>query len=313
MNKRCPITYQIISPGEMYSNDGLKLLSPAAKTLHPLDFTSKELRQKASEMAEKLSIQGVQYKLSAKFSVSNTVGRFETVEKNGTYILKPQSDDYPHLPENEDLTMRLASTLGIEVPVHGMVYGKDGELIYFIKRFDRISYKKKLAQEDFAQLSGLTRDTKYRYSMEKLVRIIEQYCTFPQQEKYKLFMRTMFNFVVGNADMHLKNFSLITRDGRVQLSPAYDLINSTLILPKSKEEIALPLNGKKRNLTRKDFIDYFAFQVLHLSNQNVANFLEGLATYSQEWDAFVDASFLNQAEKEQYKEIYHQNLGLFIE
>lgn len=312
MSRRCPITYQIISDEERYSKDGLKLLSPKINILASLPLTAQELRKEATALAEKLSIQGVQYKLSAKFVVSNMNGHFDLVDKNGTFILKPQSSDYLHLPENEDLTMRLASTLGIEVPLHGMIYGKDEALTYFIKRFDRTTYKQKLATEDFAQLGGLTRDTKYQYSMEKAIKIMDHYCTFPQLEKYKFFMRTVFNFIVGNVDMHLKNFSLITRENRVQLAPAYDFINSTLVIPTSKDEIALPLNGKKNNLTKKDFIDYFAFSLLTLSKQNVSQFLENLATYTQEWDQFIDASFLSQEEKEQYKAIYKKRLAVFF-
>lgn len=312
MTKRCPITYQTISEDEQYSEDGLKLLSPKIKSLQSFPYSTSELRKKALEMAEKLSIQGVQYKLSAKLFVSHNTGAFKLLEKNGTFILKPQSDYYPHLPENEDLTMRLASTLGIEVPLHGMIYGNDGELTYFIKRFDRATYKEKIPTEDFAQLAGLTRETKYNFSMEKIVKIIDSFCTFPQHEKYKLFMRTVFNFVIGNEDMHLKNFSVITRNNRVELAPAYDFINSILVIPRSKEEIALPLNGKKNNLTRKDFIDYFANDVLGLSHQNITGFLTQLEKHSQEWDTFIDASFLSQDEKMKYAEIYKRNLKLFF-
>jgi serine/threonine-protein kinase HipA len=253
MIKRCPITYSIISDNQDYSSEGLKLLSPQLLGLNSLPFTSQELRREALNSADKLSIQGVQYKLSAKLNIKEEC--FELTHTQGKYILKPQSDVYPHLSENEDLTMRMASCLGIEVPIHGMVYGADRELTYFIKRFDRISHKDKLAVEDFAQLSGSSRATKYNFSMEKLIKIVESFCTFPQIEKHKLFIRTIFNFIVGNEDMHLKNFSLITRNSVIQLAPAYDFINSTLVIPKTKEELALPLNGKKSNLKSGDFID----------------------------------------------------------
>jgi serine/threonine-protein kinase HipA len=310
MIKRCPITYLPISDAQEYSSQGLKLLSPQLTQLHDLPFTSQELRREALNSADKLSIQGVQYKLSAKLNIKDE--RFELTNALGKYILKPQSDIYPHLPENEDLTMRMASCLGIEVPVHGMVYGSDGELTYFIKRFDRAGHKDKLPVEDFAQLSGSSRLTKYDYSMEKVVRILDQFCTFPQIEKHKLFIRTIFNYIVGNEDMHLKNFSLITRNGVVQLAPAYDFINSTLIIPKTKEELALPLNGKKNNLTHKDFIDYFAYQKLGLNERNVQNLFKSLEQQVPAWKTLIEISRLTADEKERYVQIVSKRLSLLL-
>ncbi len=174
MSKRCPITYLPIDDDQYYHPNGLKLLAPQLKSLAPLPFTARELRHEALKRAEKMSIQGVQYKLSAKLNIKQ--GCFEFTDHQGKFILKPQSDAYPFLPENEDLTMRLARTLNIEVPLHGMVYNISNELTYFIKRFDRSGHKDKLAVEDFAQLSGSSRDTKYDFSMEKLIPIIETYC-----------------------------------------------------------------------------------------------------------------------------------------
>jgi serine/threonine-protein kinase HipA len=132
-----------------------------------------------------MSVQGIQPKLSATLNVSRQ--RFEVVDIGGHYILKPQNPQFPQLPENEDLSMRLAGAAGIDVPLHGLVYSKDGSFTYFIKRFDRIGRNKKLAVEDFAQLFGLSRETKYDASMEKVAAVIEKYCTFPALEKIKLF------------------------------------------------------------------------------------------------------------------------------
>lgn len=148
--------------------------------------------------------------------------------QNGRYILKPQSEYYEEIPENEALSMTLASMIGIQIPVHGLVYSKDGSMTYFVKRFDRKGHNQKVSLEDFAQLSGGTRETKYSSSMEKVAKIIELYCTFPKIELAKLFKLTLFNFLIGNEDMHLKNFSLITTNRKIMLSPAYDLINTTI-------------------------------------------------------------------------------------
>src|SRR5690606_24644597 len=131
-------------------------------------------------------------------------------------ILKPQSQ-YEFAPENEDLSMRLMSAVGVNVPFHCLLYASDKSLVYCIKRFDRLARNKKTAVEDFAQLSGSNRDTKYNFSMEKLVSLIEKYTTFPAIEKADLFLRTLVNFLIGNEDMHLKNFSIITHDHKVTL------------------------------------------------------------------------------------------------
>ncbi len=271
--KRCPITYEVITEQEDYSHQGLRLLSPNLRDLKHLDLTAAEQRKEAILRVGKMSIQGVQTKLSAQLNVNE--GRFEIVDEKGHFILKPQSEYYSELPENEALTMSLAAVFGFEVPVHGLVCSKDKSMTYFIKRFDRIGLKKKLALEDFAQLSGNNRQTKYKSSMENLIAIITKFCTFPRIELVKLFKLTVFNFLVGNEDMHLKNFSLITRDAKIKLSPVYDLINSTIAM-NTKEEIALPLNGKKNNLTKRDLFEYFAKDRLNLIKKRLRMFCKKL-------------------------------------
>lgn len=302
----CPITYQEIAEGEKYSSAGLKLLSPGLSNLHDLPYSAEEQRQEAVARAVKMSIQGVQPKLSARLNAAKQ--SFEVVDIHGQYILKPQSHLYPQLPENEDLSMRLASEAGIEAPLHRLVYSKDGTVTYFIKRFDRIGRNKKLSLEDFAQLSGKTRDTKYDSSMERIVGIVDQYCTFPLLEKIKLLRLTLFNFLIGNEDMHLKNFSLIRRNGIVELSPAYDLINTTLVL-RDAEEIALPLNGKKRNLTRTILIDYFARARLQLNPTVIQKVLDDVTHGMKQWDTLIARSFLSDDFKERYLKLVNERRG----
>lgn len=293
----CPITYQSILKGK-YSLDGLKLLSRNLTSLNDLNYTKEEQLQEAAARAVKLSIQGVQPKLSAKLNVKNST--FELVDKGGTFILKPQNNLLHQLPENEDLTMRLASGIGLIIPVHGLIYSKDNSLTYFIKRFDRYGKNKKVAIEDFAQLSGMNRDTKYNSSMEKVVRVIDKYCTFPIIEKVKLFKLTLFNFLIGNEDMHLKNFSLISRSGKVELSPHYDLINTTIALNNVKEEIALPISGKKNNLPRKLLTKDFGNELLRLNHKIISKTLDEIFEVKNIWQNFIEISFLNSEMKKKY-------------
>lgn len=301
MNRKpiCPITYEAISPERKYSVRGLHILSNKLNDLADLPYTEAMQRYEALKRADKMSIQGVQPKLSAVLNIKN--GCFDIVDRGGKYILKPQHDLFLQAPENEDLTMRLASLIGIEVPVHGLVYSIDGKMTYFIKRFDRAAFNKKIAVEDFAQLTGNSRDTKYNFSMEKLIPVIEKYCTFPIIEKTELFRRTLFNFLIGNEDMHLKNFSLITRKNKVEMAPAYDFLNSTILLSQSKEEIALSLKGKKNNLARKDFINYFAKERLLLSNKVINQELKNLEEKLEPFIDIISNSFLGFEHQEKYK------------
>lgn len=301
MTKRCPITYKQISDDALFHPSGLKLLAPKLQSLSPLPFTERDLRFEAAKFADKLSIQGVQYKLSGVLNIKN--GKFEFVEKGGKYILKPPSDLYLQLPENEDVSMRLAKSVGIEVPVHGLIYNADQTFTYFIKRFDRAGHKDKLALEDFSQLTAHYRTTKYDSSMEKVADVIEKYCTFPEIEKIKLFERVIFNYLIGNEDMHLKNFSLITRNNKIELSPAYDFINSTIVLKKPKEELALPLNGKKNNITHNDLVKYYGQERLKLSDRMINNTMKKFEENIELWQETIETCFLSDEFKKKYIDI----------
>lgn len=305
---RCPITYEFCGM-DRYSEKGLRMIAPKLTYLNDLPYTAVELRQEAANRAKKLSIQGVQPKLSAAISIVDQ--EFKIVDQFGTYIIKPQNDLFPQLPENEDVTMRMAKVFGLEVPFHGMLYGKDGSLSYFIKRFDRYGKGSKYATEDFAQLTGNTRDTKYRFTMEKLIPVLDEYCSFPAIEKADFFKRILFCYVTGNEDMHLKNFSLITKNGKTTLAPIYDFLNSTIAIKNSEEEIALTLKGKKSNLKATDFIDYYGKERLQLSEKTIASILEQMKKATPEWKELLEISFLSDDMKEKYLGLLENRLGMF--
>jgi serine/threonine-protein kinase HipA len=296
---RCLITYEEIPSGTRYSSAGLRILSRRLKELQVLPYSAEQQRHEAVARASKMSIQGMQPKLSSRLNVKE--GIFEIVDTGGEYILKPQSD-FPEVPENEDLTMRLAASIGVEIPIHGLLYSKDDSLTYFIKRFDRTG-QGKIAVEDFAQLSGKTRDTKYDSSMEQVIHIIDTHCTFPSVEKVKLFQLTLFNYLVGNEDMHLKNFSLVRRDDKIELSPAYDLVNTTIALRGVQEEIALPIDGRKRNLSWSLLVDYFGKERLGLADRVVDDVLARLESAVREWGRVIKMSFLSSAAKTNYENL----------
>jgi serine/threonine-protein kinase HipA len=303
----CPITYAPCGDNR-YNEAGLRLLSNELTFLKDLEYTAEEQRIEAYNRASKMSIQGIQAKLSAKLNIKK--GKFDIVDKGGRYILKPQHHLYPEMPENEDMTMRLAGEIGLEVPLHGLIWSKDNSLTYFIKRFDRKGQNDKVPVEDFAQLAGLSRDTKYEYSMERIVNLIDAYCTFPAIEKIKLFKLVIFNYLIGNEDMHLKNFSIITEDNKVMLSPCYDLVNSTIEYKKPEEEIALPLKGKKKHLTRNIMVDYYGMEKCELTSKSIENILETIASSIPNWKELIDISFLSKEMKGKYLDLLDARLSV---
>ena len=299
--KICPITLEPVTEEGLYSRAGLRTLHPGLLDLEPLPYTLDEQLREARLRADKMSIQGVQPKLSA--ILKQKEGRFEVVDRGGRFILKPNPPLFEEVPANEALTMNLAATAGIEVPPHGLIRATDGSWVYFIRRFDRVGKDGRLHQEDFAQLTGSARETKYESSLEQLAKVVESHCTFPAIEKAKLARRLLFCFLTGNEDMHLKNFSLVVRKGIVALSPAYDLLNTTLVLGNASEESALPLRGRKRKLTRQDWIDYFCQERLGLAPAVTADILRDLAATNDKWQRLIRHSFLSDSAQAGYRDI----------
>lgn len=291
----------------MFSRKGLRALHPQLKDLSPLPLSGEEQLREARLRADKMSIQGVQPKLSAVLKPKD--GRFEIVDFNGRFILKPNPTPFEEVPANEALTMRLAAAAGIEVPDHGLLPAIDGSWVYFIRRFDRVGRGKRLHQEDFAQLTGAGRETKYNSSLEQVAKVVETHCTFPAIEKAKLARLLLFCFLTGNEDMHLKNFSLVVRDGVVRLAPGYDLLNTTLVLENATEEIALPLRGRKRKLTRSDWVDYFCHERLALPGAIVDGILSDLRDGLGTWTEMIRRSRLSAARQQGYLEILRERHG----
>lgn len=307
----CPITLEPLPDGRKYSEAGLKRLHPRLTHFEVLQYSNDEQLRQARLRSDKMSIQGVQPKLSAVLKV--TKGSFEFVNRGGRYILKPNPPHYEEVPANEALTMTMAATVGIEVPPHGLLSAVDESWVYFVKRYDREGRSGKVHVEDFAQLSSLTRETKYNSSLEKVAQLIDQYCTFPAIERVKLATRLLFCFLTGNEDMHLKNFSLWIRDGVVSLSPAYDLLNTTLVLENAREESALPLQGKQKNLTRKLWLDYFFAGRLQLDSRQIGQILDVFQSAQSVLKSYIQNSHLSSERKAAYLQIFEKRsycLGL---
>lgn len=265
-------------------------------------------------MIRSVAVTGVQPKLS--LTIEKVPGdpkhsRFTIVGLWGGYILKPPTDIFPHLPENEDLTMHLSDLFGIPTALHSLIRLQSGELAYLTKRFDRIK-NGKLAMEDMCQLTETLTNDKYRSSMEKVGKQIAKFSTRPGIDMLTFFETALFCFLTGNADMHLKNFSLLTtEDGFISLSPAYDLVCTKIAMPDDKEEMGLTINARKRKLTKRDF-DSLA-QNLKIPEKAMQNSYANFAKKIKEAYKLIDISFLPEKKKEEYKNVIRENaekLGL---
>lgn len=269
-----------------------------------LNYDKDQMQELARQIVIKsVAITGVQPKLSLeieKIPGDPKKSRLTIVGLWGNFILKPPGEDYPNLPENEDLTMHLAEVFGIPTAGHSLIRLQSGELAYITRRFDRIG-NTKLAQEDMCQLTETLTADKYKGSMEKIGRNIRRFSSRPGFDAIVFWETAIQSFITGNADMHLKNFSLLTSEqNEVALSPAYDLVASKLVL-KDDEEMALTINAKRAKLKRKDF-DLLADH-LQIPEKSRLNSYEKFALLLPQAYECIDASFLPDEMKADYKKI----------
>ena len=265
-----------------------------------------------NKLAEKIirsqtTLTGVQPKLSLDVEVINAVKRFTIVGLWGKFILKPQTVEYKQLPENEDLTMKLAELVKIKVVPHSLIRFADGEICYITKRIDRTKEGKKLPMEDFCQLTERLTEHKYKSSYEQIAKHILKFSSSPKLDLANFWEQVVFCFLTGNADMHLKNFSLYSPTGGglggFQLTPAYDLLSTALAIPADKEDLALTLNGKKSKITRTDFEKAAATSGLEI--KVLQNIFTKFQKAIPQWNTLIDNSLLDFELKENYKEIIY--------
>lgn len=305
---RCLYCYDLLQPEEtdFHSACSRKFFGTPEPPI--LDYSNEQMQELAGEIVlRSVAVTGVQAKLSLtieKDANDPKKSRFTIVGLWGNYILKPPAETFPFLPENEDVTMHLSAAFRIRTAEHSLIRLKSGELAYLTKRFDREDGSK-LALEDMCQLTETMTADKYRGSMEKIGKQIEKHSMIPGLDAITLFDLAIISFLTGNADMHLKNFSLLTSAKReTTLSPAYDLVCTKLAMPDDAEEMALTLNGKRRKLTKGDF-DNFA-KNLKIS-EKVKEFSYGkFGRYMQEALEWINNSFLPATSKEEYKQLVRE-------
>lgn len=268
----------------------------------------------AESTSKGYTVPGVQKKLSLHLFSKGSHPKLTLVNYPTGYILKPQVAEFEALPEAEQLVMTMADVIGISTVPHALITG-NGRLAYITKRVDRVFQKnavQMLAMEDFCQLDLRLTQDKYRGSYERCAKIIDRYSSRSGLDMTELFLRLLFSFVVGNSDMHLKNFSLIeTAEGSGQylLSPAYDLLPVNVIMPEDKEQFALAMNGKKTNIRRKDFL-IFA-EECGITHSSAEKMIERTVSQKEKFITMCSHSLMPEHLKESFVTLMEERIAVF--
>lgn len=276
-------------------------------TIPELDLNEEKLKELANETVSRgYTVPGVQRKMSLQLFSDKKKTRLTLVNYPTGYILKPQVPEFKALPEAEQLVMCMADASGIVTVPHALLQLQDG-FAYITKRVDRLFGKESvrmLAMEDFCQLDRRLTEDKYRGSYERCEKIIERYSARVGLDRTEMFLRIVFSFLIGNSDMHLKNFSLLeTQEGSGEyvLSPAYDLLPVNLIIPEDEEELALTLNGKKMNLRKKDF--YVFAEKCGISRNSAEKMIGKLVSMKETYQKMSRESLLPEEMKERFEKL----------
>ncbi len=300
MQNSCLYCYESVPEGIDFHEQCSKKIF-GTKTTPKITYTLNQMDELAKRVVERsVSVPGVQAKLSMSLVKSlkqKSDSRLMVVDAlGGQYIFKPPSEQFVELPENEHLTMRMAEVFGLWVVPSSLIRLASGERSYITKRVDRTSSGGKIHMLDMFQITEAY--DKYKSSMEKVGKALEAYSSNPLLDKILLFELTVFSFLAGNNDMHLKNFSMIESASGWILAPAYDLLNATIINPDDDEELALSLCGKKRKLNR-DHFDQFAEKLGLNAKQRSAAFFR-FSKHKRNAINWIDRSFLSEEMKMAY-------------
>jgi len=307
---KCLFCYQLLKDNEIDFHKKCSKKIFGTETAPLLNYTLSEMELLAKEVIEtSISVPGVQPKLSLSFVKEKlegvTKGRLTVLEAlGGNYILKPQNIVFPQMPENEHLTMKLAELLGIQTVISSLIRLKSGELSYITKRIDRASSNRKIHMLDMFQITEAF--DKYKSSMEKVGKALNEYSSNTLLDVVRLYEVTVFSYLTGNNDMHLKNFSMILKGEDWVFSPAYDLLNVQLHLPEDKEETALTIGGKKSRLTKADFINLGL--KFGLSERQIENIFKRFIKAEEKMLELISISFLDEEKKKIYKDLLSHRL-----
>ena len=313
MKHPCGICYEFLGDEDAFFHKKCAKKLFGTDTLPLLPYSIKDLEEVAEKAVRaSITVPGVQTKLSLHLDkTGKNSSRLTIVGMWGAFILKPPVKEYPFMPEIEDMTMNLASIAGIVTVPHGLIPMEDNKLAFITRRIDRKTAKKgksalseKNHMEDMCQLSEKLTENKYLGSMESISKLIKKYSSNPGYDLTRFLDMTVFSFLVGNADMHLKNFSLLYEDdGSIDLAPAYDQISTRLVIPESvdPEEMALTVNGRKNRLKRPDFEQFGTTS--GLTEKQIINGFERIGRKVPDMIRFVEKGFLPPDKVQEFQEL----------
>ncbi|MCB0643434.1 MAG: HipA domain-containing protein, partial [Phaeodactylibacter sp.] len=313
MKHRCLYCYNAIEAGKDFHKKCSETFF-GTPTPPKIPYSLNQMDELAKQVVERsIAVPGVQPKLSlslVKEAQAQAGTRLTVVGAlGGQYIFKPPSAQFPEMPENEHLTMRMAEAFGIRLVPSSLIRLVSGELSYITKRVDRTEKGEKIHMIDMFQITEAF--DKYRSSMEKVGKAVDLYSSNTLLDKTYYFDIALFSFLTGNNDMHLKNFSMIESPSGWVLAPAYDLLNVAIVLPEDTEELALTLGGKKKKLKRADFEQLG--EGLGLTPKQIKGAFNRMKKNQNSAVDWINRSFLSHAMKTAYvgllEERYRQ-LGL---
>ena len=306
---KCLYCYKELEEGQKDFHPGCARKFFGTSDAPLLEYRREELDALAAQVIQaQTSLTGVQPKLSLNLHKHEGSNRLTIVGLWGDFIFKPQTDAYPELPENEDLTMHLAEAARIKVVPHSLIHLADGSLGYITRRIDRTKKGEKIDMEDMCQLTLHPTEYKYKSSCEQIAKAIAAYSSTPRLDLVNFMQVLLFSFVTGNNDMHLKNFSLYRPKALYQLSPAYDLLNVAIANPKDKEEMALPINGKKAQIKLADFLK--ASDTMGIEQRVTLGLINGLRNAMPAWIDMINNSFLSDEMKQNYLDLISRRMDV---
>lgn len=313
MENKCLYCYEPVRIGHNF-HEKCSLEFFGTPTPPVIEYSLDQMDELAKNVVERsVSVPGVQAKLSmslVKEAKEKSDPRLTVVGAlGGQYIFKPPSDRFREMPENEHVTMRMAENFEIRVVPSSLIRLASGELSYITKRVDRTEKGDKIHMIDMFQITEAF--DKYKSSMEKVGKALNSHSDNTLLDKIFFFELTLFSFITGNNDMHLKNFSMIESPSGWVLSPAYDLLNASILNPDDEEELALTLAGKKKKLKQDHFVQFG--KGLGLTDKQIKGAFKRIERNTPKAIEWIDRSFLSEDMMNVYKEVLekrYKRLGI---
>lgn len=310
---KCLFCYQELEEGQVDFHPSCARKFFGSVTAPILPYT----RDNMSELAHQVirtssSVTGVQAKMSLDVNRGgkNEPTKFTIVGLWGKYIFKPQSAKYPCLPELEDLTMKMAEVARIRTARHTLIRLADGELGYLTLRMDRGKKGEKISMLDMCQLTNRLTEHKYYGTYQQLADTVKRFSSAPMLDVQRFWEVVLFSWIIGNSDMHCKNFSLIDiGKGKYALAPAYDLLAVLLADPTDTEEMAMSFSvgGAKNDFNRNTFMT--AFTQSGISTSIAEKMIERMKGNLPKWEELINQSFLSDKMKSSYILLLRKRIG----